>query len=194
MRSLIFGVVILASAVSVHAQKSIRAVDFKNFSYPLSSHLLGHARLQWLDTSPGGSIKGRSVRLVNGITGKHAAGSPGFTLQPVEYADVTGDGKEEAIVVLRYDSGPAQNVEYVYIYALADGHPKLLAYCHAGGGTNLGLHKAYGEQGQLVIEMLDRLSVPGNCCAPGFVRMRYKWRDGGFQISGAPEHGTFKQP
>jgi hypothetical protein len=77
---------------------------------------------------------------------------------------------------------------------MADGHPKLLAFCHTGGGTNLGLHKAYGEQSQLVIELIDRQSLPGNCCTSGFVRMRYKWRDGGFQISGAPEHETFKQP
>jgi hypothetical protein len=193
MRSLILGVLILAS-VPLHAQKSIRQVDFKNFSYPLSSHLLGHARLQWLDTSQGGPIKGPPIRLVNGVAGKEAAGSTGFTLQSVEYADVTGEGKDDAIVALRYDSGSTQNTHYVYIYSLANGHPKLLAYCHTGGGTNLGLYKAYGERGELVIEMLDRVSVPGNCCASGFVRMRYKWHDGGFAISGAPEHGTLKQP
>jgi hypothetical protein len=185
---------ILASSVFVHAQKTIRQVDFKNFSYQLSSHLLGHARLQWLDVSPGGTIKGQTVRLVNGVTGKYAAGSPGFTLQSIEYADVTGDGKEDAIVVLRYDSGSTQNTHYIYIYSMANGHPKLLAYCHTGGGTNLGLHKAYGEQAELVIEMLDRQNLLGNCCTTGFVRLRYKWHDGGFQISGAPEHGTLKQP
>jgi len=187
MRSLIFGVMILASSVLMHAQKTIRQVDFKNFSYPLSSHMLSHARLQWLDPSPGGNIKGPAIRLVNG---KDVSG---FTLQSVAYADVTGDGKEDAVVV-RYDGGGTQNTHYIYIYSMADGHPKLLAFCHTGGGTNLGLHKAYGEQSQLVIELIDRQSLPGNCCTSGFVRMRYKWRDGGFQISGAPEHETFKQP
>jgi hypothetical protein len=164
MRSLIFGVMILASSGFLHAQKTIRQVDFKNFSYPLSSHMLSHARLQWLDMSPGGSIKGQSVRLVNG---KDTTGLPGFTLQYVEYADVTGDGKEDAIAVLRYDSGAAQNINYVYIYTLANGQPKLLAYCHTGGGTHLGLRKAYGQRGQLVIEMLDRQSVPGTAVRRG---------------------------
>jgi hypothetical protein len=191
MRSFIFGVVILASSVCLHAQRTIRQVDFKNFSYPLSSHLLGHTRLQWLDPAPGGPIKKPPVRLVNGMD---AAGSPGFALQSVDYADLTGNGREDAVVVLRYDSGATQNTHYVYIYALDHGQPKLLAYCHTGGGANLGLRKAYAEQGQLVIEMLDRQSVPGNCCAAGFVRMRYKWHDGGFQISGQPEHGILKQP
>jgi hypothetical protein len=194
MRSLIFGVMLLAASVFVHAQKTIRQVDFKNFSYPLSSHLLVHASLQWLDTSSGGTIKGQSIRLVNGVTAKDTAASPGFTLQSVAYADVTGDGKEDAVVVVRYDSGSTQNTHYVYIYSLADGHPKLLAYCHTGGGTNLGLQKAYGEQGQLVIEMLDRQNLQGKCCTSGFVRTRYKWHDGGFQISGVPEHETLKQP
>jgi hypothetical protein len=178
---------ILASCSLVHAQKSIRQVDFKNFSYPLSSHLLSHARLQWLDTSPG-SVKERAIRLVNG---KDVSG---FTLQSVAYADVTGDGKEDAVVVVRYESGGTQNTHYVYIYAMRDGHLKLLAFCHTGGGANLGLHNAYAEQGQLVIEMLDRQSTPGNCCNLGFVRMRYKWKDGGFQLSGAPQHETLKQP
>jgi hypothetical protein len=187
MRSFIFGVMILASSLLVHAQKTIRQVDFKNFSYPLSSRLLSHARLQWLDMSPG-SMKEKAIPIVNGMDGS------GFILQSVAYADVTGDGKEDAVVVVRYDSGNTQNTHYVYIYTMADGHPKLLAFCHTGGGTNLGLHKAYGEQGLLVIEMLDRQSVPGTCCTSRFVRMRYKWRDGGFQISGVPEHGTFKQP
>jgi hypothetical protein len=179
---------ILASSVLVHAQKTIRQLDFKNFSYPLSGHMLSHARLQWLDAAPGESIKVPTFRLVNG---KDVSG---FGLQSVTYADVTGDGKEDAVVVVRYDSGSTQNTHYVYIYSMADGHPKLLAYCHTGGGTNLGLHKAYGEQGQLVIEMIDRQNIPGDCCTSGFLRMRYKWRDGGFQISGTPEHGTFKHP
>jgi hypothetical protein len=187
MRSLIIGVMMLASAVFVQPQKTIRQVDFKNFNYPLSSHLLSHARLEWLDTSPG-SIRERAIRFVNG---KDVSG---FTLQSVTYADVTGDGKEDAVVVVRYDSGNTQNTHYVYIYSMADGHAKLQAFCHTGGGTNLGLHKAYGERGELVIELLDRQNLPGSCCTSGFVRMRYKWRDGGFQISGAPEHGTFKQP
>jgi hypothetical protein len=178
---------ILASSGFLRAQKTIRQVDFKNFSYPLSSHMLSHARLQWLDTSPG-SIKPQGIRLING---KDVSG---FTLQSVAYADVTGGSKEDAIVVMRYDGGNTQNTHYVYIYSMAGGHPKLLAYCHTGGGTNLGLHKAYGEHGLLVIEMLGRQNIPGNCCTSGFVRMRYQWRDGGFQISGAPEHGTFKQP
>jgi len=178
---------ILASTVLVHAQKTIRQVDFKNFTYPLSSHMLSHARLQWLDTSPG-SIKERAIRLVNG---KDVSG---FTLQSVAYADLTGNGKEDAVVAVRYDSGSTQNTHYVYIYSMADGHPKLLAFCHTGGGANLGLHRAYGEQSQLVIEMLDRQSTQGDCCTSGFMRMRYRWHDGGFQISGAPEHGTLKQP
>jgi hypothetical protein len=188
MRSFLFGAVILASSLLVDAQKTIRQVDFRNFPYPLSSHMLSHARLQWLDPSPGGNIKGPAIRLVNG---KDVSG---FTLQSVAYADVTGDGKEDAVVVVRYDGGGTQNTHYIYIYSMADGHPKLLAYCHTGGGTNLGLHKAYGEQGQLVIEMIDRQNIPGDCCTSGFLRMRYKWGDGGFQISGAPEHETFKQP
>ena len=121
MRALAIAMAFVMSAGFAHSQKSIRQVDFKNFSYPHTGPLLGHDHLQWLDLSAK-----RQIRLRRGTD------SAGFTLASVKFADVTGDVKEEAIVVLHYDTGGTQQTDYIYIYSFDSGAPKLLAYCYTG--------------------------------------------------------------
>ena len=202
VRTLLFGVLIFFSAGLIHAQKSIRQVDFKNFTYPLSGPLLGHGELKWLGDPKDGYSKRRPIHLVNGddltkvssfsMDGQEYTQFAGFTLKSVEFADVTGDGKEDAIVVLLYRTGGTQNTHYVYIYSLVDGKPKLLAYCHTGARGYSGLYKVYGERGKLVVELLDPKKMEGECCSSGFVRTRYLWREGQFIAFGAKEYGTIE--
>lgn len=136
MRSLVLAVLILisfGSAGSARADQGMRHVDFKNFTYPLSGSTLGYNRLEWLDV-----WAARHIRLASG---KQAQRSSGFTLESVSFADVTGEGKDNAMVVLRYDTGGTQQTNYVYIYTFAAGKPKLLAYFHSGDRAYSGLCK-----------------------------------------------------
>jgi hypothetical protein len=167
------------------AAQDIRHVDFKNFTYPMSGPRLGHDRLKWLDTSRPGH-----VRLVNGADN---AESPTFTFESVKFADVTGDGKEDAIVVLTFHSGGTQTSDYVYIYSFADGKPKLLAYCYTGNRSDSGLYKVYGKHGMLVVELLDPNKRSAECCSSGFVRTRYRWNGQGFEAIGARAFGKIKE-
>jgi hypothetical protein len=202
MRTRLLGVVIFVSFGLIHAQENIRQVDFKNFSYPLSGPLLGHGELKWLGLSKDGYSKRQPIQLVNGDNLTKVSSFPmdghdypqfaGFTLQSVEYADVTGEGKEDAIVVLLYRTGGTQTTHYVYIYSFADGKPKLLAYCHTGSRADSGLYKAYGERGKLVFELSDPKKSVGDCCSTGFVRTRYQWHDGRFEAIGTQEYGPIK--
>jgi hypothetical protein len=130
------------------------------------------------------------------MDGREYAQYSGFSLQSVEFADLTADGKEDAIVVLLYQTGGTQNTHYVYIYSFIAGKPSLLAYCHTRGRADFGLYKVYGERGKLVFELLDPEKNSGDCCSSGFVRLRYRWHDGRFEGFGAHEHGTFnaKEP
>jgi hypothetical protein len=170
------------------AQKSIRQVDFKNFTYPMSGPKLGHDRLLWLDASAKGHVK-----LVNGSNGygyEDGFRGPGLTLQTVTFADVTGDDQEEAIVVLRWDSGGTQNTYYIYVYSFDNGKPKLLAYFHSGSRAYSGLYGVYGESGRLVVELNDPKKAEGDCCSSAFVRTRYRWADGKFKMVGKREYGA----
>jgi hypothetical protein len=188
MHPLKFGVLFLFSSALAVAQASIRQVDFKNFTYPISGSLLKHDRLVWLDVPQNGHATKKAIQLFNGVD---SAGSPGFTLQSVLFADVTGNGEEEAIVVLRYDASETQKTHYVYIYSFADGQPTLLAYCHTGEGGRAGLEKIYGGRGELVLDLLDPKQMSDDCCSAGYVRVRYQWRKGRFEEVGTPESGTF---
>lgn len=197
MRSLIFTVLLCLSIPPVPAQKSIRQVDFKNFAYPLKDHLLDHEELEWLTMQTGGTPKLRTIQLKNGkdltkissfqMDGHEYSQYEGFRLQDVKFADFTGNGKEDAIVVLEYLSGGTQTTNYVYVYAFDDGNPKLLAYCHTGDRAYSGLYRVYGEGGTLVFELLDPAKSSGDCCSSGIILTRYRWIDGRFQAVGASE-------
>ena len=175
------------------AQQQIRQVDFKNFTYPLSGHLLGHSSFQWLDGSTANSNR-KLIQLADGkdltkissfvLDRKEYAQYEGFTLESVRYADLTGDGNDEAIVDLLYHSGGTQTTDYVYIYTLDQDRPKLLAYCHTGSRSDSGLYSVYGKKGLLVFELFDPTRTQGDCCSSGVLISRYKWQSGVFKRVG----------
>jgi hypothetical protein len=201
MRALLIGLLILISSGLAESQKSIRQVDFKNFTYPLSGRLLGHDRLQWLPTEVHSARK--PIHLVNGedltksssfvMDGHEYTQWEGFTLQSVNFADLTGDGQEQAIVVLHYRTGGTQQTDYVYIYSFTAGKPKLLAYFHAGDRAYSGLCRVFGDLGKLVVELLDPEKRSGDCCSSGIVRTRYRWQHGQFEAIGPAEREPLEE-
>lgn len=201
VRLIAFGLAILVSPGIATAQKSIRQVDFKNFTYPLSGPLLGHDRLHWLSLPSAAHSGGKHIRLVNGSDlmrpssgmGNTYAQFEGFTLQSVQFAELTTDS-EEAIVVLRYHTGGTQSTNYVYIYSFEGGKPKLLAYCYTGDRAYHGLYRVYNDRGTLVFELFDPRKRSGDCCSSGLVRMQYRWHEDRFEAFGPHEFWTLKEP
>lgn len=200
MRSLVLGILIYIPTGFVSAQSSIRQVDFKNSTYPLSGPLLAHDDLKWLGNPKDGYSKRAPIHLVNGkdLTNVGSYGEyvdwAGFSLQSVQYADVTGDGTDDAIVVLLYETGGTQTTNYVYIFKFDAGKPKLLAYCHTGSRGYSGLYGVFGGHGTLVFELLDPKKMQGECCSTGFVRTRYRWQDSRFVRFGATEYRAVEEP
>jgi hypothetical protein len=183
-------------AISLAAgPKTIRQVDFKNFSYPWRDPPDWPDHLTWQNMS-----ERDHVQLTKGLctldTEAEKEGRPfsGLTFEEAQYADVTGDGQIDAIVLLRYDTGGTQYYYYVYIYRFAAGKPKLLAYFQSGDRAHSGLYRVYGEGGKLVVELFDPKKESGDCCSTGFVRTRYQWRNGKFEAVGAQEFGTPQAP
>jgi hypothetical protein len=195
MHTLLIGVVILFSSGLAESQGNIRQVDFKNFTYPLSGRLLGHDRLQWLPIEAHSARK--PVHLVNGedltksssfvMDGREYIQWQGFTLQSVQFANLTGDGQEQAIVVLHYRTGGTQQTDYVYIYSFTAEKPKLLAYFHTGDRGHSGLCRVFGDHGKLVVELFDPEKRSGDCCSSGIMRTRYRWQHGQFEANGPAE-------
>ncbi len=99
--------------------KDIRSVDFKNFSYPA--------------TGVAAEItKKKSIRVRNGEhknwKDEFRADSFSFSVESVSYGDLTGDGKEEAIVDTSFSwmGGVQQDESRIYVYTMIDGNPQLV--------------------------------------------------------------------
>lgn len=120
------------AAFCQHINSSIRAVDFSNFTYPYTWNLVvtGSRR--------------KTFTLHNG-TFKEENSAVGMSLGHVLYGDVTGDGREEAIVFLGVRTGGSAIPGCIYIYAIRKNRPSLLWAFTTGDRADGGLRQAYVE-------------------------------------------------
>jgi hypothetical protein len=162
----------------------IRSVDFSNFTYPWTTDL----------AVPGSSKK--TFTLKDG-------GSPeksdevGMSLLSLGYGDLTGDGTEEAIVVLAVSTNGSAIPHAVYIYTLENKQPKPLWAFSTGDRADGGLRNIYSDQGDLVVELYGKGKVLGTDLYADdgsraqtpypyyFTQTRYKWGGTQFKQKGA---------
>jgi hypothetical protein len=160
-------------------QKSdlIRAVDFRNFTYP------------WYPTGYVPPHGKRTTILQDGkiIVEKDAKKNIEnvyLSLANVFYTELTGDDQEEAVVtisgVVTFNSGAG----CVFIYTLRDERPKLLWKHEIGDRADGGLRSLRIENKNLVIEEYEIKfdysegryeDGTGLCCAKRYVRSYYSW-------------------
>ena len=195
MKSLTLAALLMATLAAAQASipRSIRDIDFRNFYYP---------------SLPTGKCSMSSVRVRGGRYGSTKNFSPrripkggcwAVDVAPVEYGDVTGDGREEALVVLYAEVGGTESSNDVFIYALKSGRPVLLWKFATGDRADGGLRRIYPESGQLVVELAGKNKVIGGdlyspdgtsagaCCPTVFTRTKYRWVRGRFVKSGESE-------
>lgn len=161
----------------------IRKVDFKNFTYP------------WYPTGyvpPNGR---RQIRLQSGEMKVEAAKNTDrlwASLANVSYADLTGDGKEEAIVTVVTNFDPNGSLGCIFIYNIGTGEPRLLWSHETGDRANAGLRSIRVEGLDLVVEQYDiKFDWPKGkyedetalCCPKRFIRSHYRWDGEHFEKS-----------
>ena len=182
------------AAVTTNAQKltTVRQIDFNNFTYswsdppvPLTWH--------WLTSLPD-----LRFRAVNGIhhfylprqdknEREHA---PLVSVDSVNYGDLDADGIEEAVVALNYSSGGTANWDYLYVYELEEGKPKLIARMQTGSRGDGGLVRAFVRNQLLIVDFADPDRRVGDCCLEAYVRVQYRWQGGLFVEEGTQERGN----
>jgi hypothetical protein len=179
----------LAPAAQSSSVRSIREVDFKNFAYP--------------KLSTGKCLKMRTVRVRNGKYGSLDNFSPRVVprggcwqvnVGPVIYGDVTGDGQEDAMVVLYAEAGGTESSNDVFVYTLKHNRPVLLWKFATGDRAEGGLLKLYAQNGKLVIELAGQNrfiggnlyggDCTGACQPPFLTRSTYQWTRGAFRRRG----------
>lgn len=156
---------------------SIRSVDFANFTYSWTADLGDPKKtfaLRKGEFPPTRNERG----LVQGM---------GVSLERVEYGDVTGDGQEEAIVVLSILTGGSAAPHVIYVYARGGDQTSLLWSGSTDDRADGGLQKVYAQNGQLVVERFSPIGKKGDCCPTRFTRTRFEWRGHRFHRKGKEE-------
>ena len=162
---------------------SIKKIDFKNFTYSDKA--------------------GKNIfTLTNGEEPFGQMKDIAFKLKSIEYADLTNDNEDEAIIhiLIQYGAGSSG---LLYIFTLENQKPKMLWYVESGYGAEGELKKIFAEDGNLIAELFGNNSfnqitgefkfqnqkvVPKNlCCPTSFTRFNFQWNGEKFVIFGKPK-------
>jgi hypothetical protein len=157
--------------------------DFRNYTYPLPRG--------WEDPD------GDEVQLDNGVR-KMTEDKIGLSYVTTKYLDVTGDGHDEAIVILKIVTAGSAIPQLVYIFSWKEDKPELIWYFRTGDRADGGLKDMRLENGLLLIELygqdrfilgeLETSKITGDeeqlCCPTFFSRSYYKWNGKNFLMQG----------
>jgi hypothetical protein len=162
---------------------TIREVDFKNFTYPVETGK---------DT----------FTLKNGETPFGDGKDILFALENIEFADVTSDGEDEAIIKMLSEYGKT-STGFIYVYTLENQKPKILWSAATGFNAQGGLKRLYSDKGDLMVELFgknqfteskNKFEFLGETDAPKdlnrpmkFTKFRFKWNGEKFIPEGEPE-------
>jgi hypothetical protein len=161
-------------------------VDFRNFTY------------EWLPAGHDAPAGVTDITLIDGEAEyDYPPGeTPDFaaiSFVDLSYGDVTGDGVEDAVVVLHID-GPGNPRPYgVMVYTVRADSPRLLWAHTSGGGSNGGLRDAYAKDGHLIIEEYNPVTgeVDGKKfylgSAKTYARVLHQWDGQTFRQAGSAE-------
>lgn len=171
--------------------------DFKNFTYPLprgwqhrdsDEIVLANGKLEpkLQDISDEMSPEEKAER--------RAESRIGMSYVTTKYLDANNDGSDDAVVILKIETGGAAIPQLVYIYEWKDAAPLLLWNFRTGDRADGGLKDIRAENGELVVELFgqDRFllgqtetgKITGDeeqlCCPTFFTRTFYKWNGRNF--------------
>ena len=176
--------------------------DFRNYTYPLPRG--------W--QNPDGSDE---IKLVNGKVTPNAGKVTedmsdeekaavraqrriGMSFVTTKYMDLTGDGEDEALVILKVETEGSAIPQMGYIFSWKGDAPELIWSFRTGDRSDGGLKDVRAENGMMTIELYgqDRFLLGGNetgkitddreqlCCPTYFTRSVYRWNGSTFVMQG----------
>jgi hypothetical protein len=175
--------------------------DFKNYTYELPRG--------WQNPDGTAEIKltnGRIAPVSRDVNEKMADDEKaeakqqrriGLTYVTAKYFDLTGDREDEAVVILKVETGGSAIPQLVYVFTWKDANPELLWPFRTGDRADGGLKDVRAENGEFVVELYgqDRFllgqtetgRITGDeeqlCCPTYFTRTAYRWNGNAFLMS-----------
>ena len=170
--------------------------DFTNYTYPLPHGWQGAVR---------------EISLENGkapLSMEEEERKIGARYIKTNFGEVTGDGQDEAFVILKIETGGSALPQIVYVFEWKNEKPELIWYFRTGDRADGGLREIKSDNGDLVIELygqdryifgeVETLKIIGDeeqlCCPTYFTRNRYKLINGRFVLQGKRQTFTIAEP
>jgi hypothetical protein len=171
------------SARNSRTPRSIRDVDFRNFTF------------NWYPPDADTPLQGRKIILMNGEMDTGWVGEERRTFflinTPIKYGDLTGDGHEEAVVVLGTIISGTARPGVIFVYTMLHGKPTLLLAYETGDRWDYGYHSASIHNDELIIERYKPyvLVYEGQkhdvSSSDSYIREHYKWDGARFRKIGS---------
>jgi hypothetical protein len=201
MRTFCLVIAVLMTGAAGHfafpQEANTRRIDFKNFSIPWDDETAtsppdSESPWHWLKRIPEPRIS-----LVNGLHHFYKPSqsqferdhAPLLRMVSVTYGDLDASGAGQTAVHFNYTEGGTANWDYLYVYKVDSSHAELMAILKGGSRAYGGLNRIAIQNGLLVLDFADPDRRVGDCCSEGYIRVRYRWRDGKFVEEGPREHG-----
>jgi hypothetical protein len=181
----------------------IGSVDFKNYTYQLPRGWENQDGKEITLTNGRVDPVSVSVQVNEKMTDEEKAEVKarrriGLSFVTTRYLDLTNDGEDEAVVILKIETGGNAIPQVVYVFTWKNGKPELIWTFRTGDRADGGLKDIRAENGEVVVELFgqDRFilgqvetgKVTGDeeqlCCPTFFTRSRYKWNGASFLLTG----------
>lgn len=170
--------------------------DFKNYTYKLPRG--------WQDQDGEVTLENGKARMVMTEEEKKI----GATYVKTKYGDVTGDGQDEAFVIIKIETGGAALPQIVYVFEWKNDAPELIWFFRTGDRADGGLRDLRAENGELVIELygqdrfifgdVETMKIVGDeeqlCCPTYFTRNQYKLTGNRFVLQGKRKTYSIAEP
>jgi hypothetical protein len=150
---------------------TIQQVDFKNLTYP---------------------VEGKPVRMHKGegeyISRRDRDESFSAEVDKIVYGDLTGDGKDEAAVVIHYRGSGSGSFDDGFIYTLKNGRPQLLTTFKGGDRADGSIADVKIQGGLLIVERFAPEEPGSGLCCPKYIdTTKYRWSREALVRVGTPQ-------
>jgi invasion protein IalB len=173
-----FGLFLLLGFGWADAQ-SIRDVDFKNFAYEVD-YCNNDGDNAKLSVKDGKYFRARSEE-------EGSEDPMYFAVGDVEFGDLDGDGKEEAVIISLCNTGGTGNFTEAYVFSMKNGVPFRVVTLSGGDRAYGGLREAKIKNGVLAVTSNDVGEFGAACCPEFVVTNRYRMRNGKLSEFGKKE-------
>jgi hypothetical protein len=158
----------LANRGTRGAGGEIRAIDWQNRTYDLDE--LGEVAVQAGHADFAISEDDKAVA-VGAITGS-------FDVAPPLFADIDGDGRDDAVIAGVLATGGTGHFSEVRVYSLRGGKPVVLAAIAGGDRGDGGIRHVALDGATILVDRNVLAEGDGMCCASKAQRERWTWKHG----------------